>query len=80
MLRYTVRGGFTSGNTSFLVMNSDFHFALAMNFIVCTVAVGNVIRVRSFWVAEVLWSGLEFAMMVALSSKLFGIIECRKIQ
>ena len=29
---------------------------------------------------EVFWSGLEFVMLVALSSKLFRYIECRKIQ
>jgi hypothetical protein len=49
---YTVVGGFTPGNSSFLVMNSDFHFVLAMDRF------------------EVLWSGLEIAMMVALNSKL----------
>jgi hypothetical protein len=59
-----------------LVLNPDFHFALAMDVIVCTAGVGNVL-----WTsvctspivlkAEVLWSGLESVMMVALSSKLF---------
>jgi hypothetical protein len=57
-------------------MNSDFHFGLAMDVIVCTAAMGNVLRTsvcRSLDVleAEVLWSGLEFVMMVALNSKLF---------
>ena len=37
----TVVGGFTPGNTSFLVMNPDFHFALAMDVIVCTADVGG---------------------------------------
>ena len=36
MLVHAVVGGFTPGNTSFLVMNLDFHFDLAMNIIVCT--------------------------------------------
>ena len=37
-------GEFTPGNTSFLVMNPDFHFVLAMDVIVCTAGVGNVLR------------------------------------
>ena len=48
-----------------------------MDVIVCTTGVGNVLRTSvctSLIVleAEVLWSGLEFVMMVALSSKLFN--------
>jgi transposase len=39
-----VIGGFTPGNTSFLVINPDFHFVLAMDVIVCTAGVGNVLR------------------------------------
>ena len=35
-----VVGGFTPGNTSFIVMNPDFHFVLAMDVIAC---VGNVL-------------------------------------
>ena len=68
---HAVVGGFTSGNTSFLVMNPDFHFILAMDVIVCTSGVGNVLRTSVCTVleAEVLWSRLEFVMMVALSSK-----------
>jgi hypothetical protein len=31
-----VVGGFTAASTSFLVMNPDFHFVLAMDDIVCT--------------------------------------------
>ena len=62
--------------TSFLVMNSDFHFVLAMDVIVCTAGEGNVSRTSVYTSptvleAEVLWSGLEFVMIVALSSKLF---------
>jgi len=43
------------------------------NNIVCTAAVGNVLRTsvrtnQTVLEAEVLWSGLEFVMMVALSS------------
>ena len=73
---HAVVGGFTPDNTSFLVMNSDFHFVLAINVIVCTADVGNVLRTSvctspTVLEAEVLWSGLEFVMMVALSSKLF---------
>jgi hypothetical protein len=43
-VRVRVVGGFTLGNTSFLVMNPDFHFALAMDVIVCTTCVGNDLR------------------------------------
>jgi hypothetical protein len=61
------------GNSSFLVMNPDFHFVLVMDVIVCTAGVDNVLRTSVCTVleAEVLWSRLEFVMMVALSSKLF---------
>ena len=41
---HAVVGGFTPDNTSFLVMNSEFHFVLAINVIVCTADVGNVLR------------------------------------
>ena len=79
---HTVVRGFTPGNTSFLVMNPDFHFVLAMDVIVCTAGVGNVLRTGVFTSptvleAEVLYSGLEFVMTVALSSR---NIECRKMQ
>jgi transposase len=65
------------GLTSFLVMNPDFNFVLAMDVIACTAGVGNVLRTSVctnpiILEAEVLWSGLEFVMMVALSSKLFN--------
>ena len=75
-LVYAVDGGFTPGNTSFLVMNPDFHFVLAMDVIVCTAGVGNVLPTTvctspTVLKAEVVWSRLEFVMMVALSSKLF---------
>jgi hypothetical protein len=40
-VRVRVVGGFTLGNTSFLVMNPDFHFALAMDVIVCIKVVCN---------------------------------------
>jgi len=43
-LVHTVVGGFTPGYTSCLVMNPDFRFALAMDVIVCTSGVGNVLR------------------------------------
>jgi hypothetical protein len=63
-------------------MNPDFHFALAMDVIVCTAGVGNVLLTSvctSPTVLEggVLWSGQEFVMMVALSPKLFnyGVVE-----
>jgi hypothetical protein len=73
---HAVDGGFTPGNTSFLVMNPDFHFVLSMDVIVCTAGVGNVLRTSvctspTVLEAEVLWSGLEFVMMIALGSKLF---------
>ena len=38
---HAVVGGFTPGYTSFLAMNSDFHFVLAMDVIVCTAGVGK---------------------------------------
>jgi hypothetical protein len=68
-----VVGGITPGNTSFLVMTPDFHFVLAMDVIVCTAGVGNVLRTSvctspTVLEAEVLWSGLEYVMMFALSS------------
>jgi hypothetical protein len=73
---HAIVGGITPGNTSFLVMNPDFHFVLAIYFIVCTAGVGNVLRTGvcmspTVLEAEVLWSGLEFVMLFALSSKLF---------
>jgi hypothetical protein len=68
--------GFTSGNTSLLVMNPDFYYVLGMEVIVCTAGVGNVLRTGECMSptvveSEVLRSVLEFAMMIALSSKLF---------
>ena len=73
---HTVVEGFTPGNTSFLVMNPDLHFVVAMDVFVCTAGMGNVLRTRvctspTILQAEVLWSGLEFGMMVAFSSKFF---------
>jgi hypothetical protein len=73
---HAVVGGFTPANTSFLVMNPDFHFVLAMDVIVCTAGVGNVLRTsvctsQTVLEAEVLWSELEVVMMVALSLNLF---------
>ena len=73
---HAVVAGFTPGNTSFLVMNSDDDFVLAMYVIVCTAGVENVLRTSvctgpTVLEAEVSWSGLEFVMMVALNSKLF---------
>ena len=57
-------------------MNPDFHFVLAMDVIVCTAGVGNVLRTSvcmspTVLETEVLWSGQKYVMMVALSSKLF---------
>jgi hypothetical protein len=72
---HAVVGSFTPGNTSFLVINPDFHFGLAMDVIVCATDVGNVLRTSvgtspTMLEAELLWSGLEFVVMVALSSKI----------
>ena len=58
------------------MMNPDFHFVLAMDVIVCTADVGNALQASvctslTALEAEVLGSGLEFVMMVELSSKLF---------
>ena len=58
------------------MINPDFHFILAIDVIVCTAGVGNVLRTSvcaspTVLEAQVLWSGLEFVMMVARSSKLF---------
>ena len=68
-------GGFRPGKISFLVMNIEFHFVLAMDVIVSPAGVENDLRTSVFTSPavseeEVLWSGLEFAMMVALNSKL----------
>ena len=57
----------------------DFYFVLAMDVIVCTAVVGNVLRTSvctspTVLEAEVLWSWLKFVMMVARN------IECRKIE
>ena len=57
-------------------MNPDFHFVLSMNVIVCSAGVRDALRTSVYTSptnleAEVLLSGMEFAMMVALSSKLF---------
>ena len=54
------------------VMNPDFHFVLAIDVIVYTAVVANVLRASvctspTVLEAEVLWSGLEFVMMVALN-------------
>ena len=58
------------------MINSDFHFVLTMDVIVCTTDVGNFLRISvctspTVLEADVLCYGLEFFMMVALSSKLF---------
>ena len=58
------------------MINPYFHFVLVMDVIVCTAGVWNVLRTSvctspTALEAEVLGSGLEFVMMVALSSKLF---------
>jgi hypothetical protein len=63
-------------------MNLDFHFVLAMDVIVRTAGVGNVLRTSVctspiVLEAELLWYGLEFVMMVAHSSKLFKEIKKR---
>jgi hypothetical protein len=52
------------------------NMVLAMDVIVCTADVGNVLRTSvctrpTVLNAEVLWSGLVFVMIFALSSKLF---------
>ena len=56
-----------------------------MDVIVCTTGEGNVLRTsvctsQTVLEVEVLWSGLEFVMMVTLSSKLSRNIACCKIQ
>ena len=65
---HAVIGGFTPGNTSFSVMNPDFHFVLAMDVIVCTAGIGialgtSVCTSPTVLKAEVLLSGLEFVIM-----------------
>jgi hypothetical protein len=52
---HAVVGGFTPGYTSFLAMNSDFHFVLAMDVIVCTAGMGNVLRTS---VSVMVWAGI----------------------
>ena len=83
LTRARVVGSFTPGNTSFLVINPDFHFGLAMDVIVCATDVGKVLRTSvgtspTVLEAELLWSGLEFVVMVELSSKFLRNIECHK--
>ena len=75
---HIVVGGFRPGNTSFLVLNPDFHFVLAMDLIVCTQSWEtfygpSVCMSPTVLEAEVLFSGLEVVMMVAPSSKLFKV-------
>jgi hypothetical protein len=61
-------------NVQMMILFSDesrFSIVLAMYVIVCTADVGNVFRTTvctspTVLEAEVLWSGLEFVMMVAL--------------
>jgi hypothetical protein len=56
-------------------MKSDFQFVLAMDVIVVPQEWGTFygpVCVPTVLETEVLWSGLEFVMMVALSSKLFN--------
>jgi hypothetical protein len=57
----SVIGGFTPGNTSFLVMNPDFHFVLAMNAIVGNVLRTSVCTSPTVLEVEVLWS--EFLLL-----------------
>ena len=62
----------TPGNISFSAMIPDFHLVLAVDVIVCIVCVLRISVCTSptDLEAEVLWSGLEFVMMIALISKL----------
>jgi hypothetical protein len=60
--------------------DSGSEFVLAMDVIVCTAAVGNVLRTSvctspTVLEAEVLWSGLEFVMMVALDLKFGRLLD-----
>ena len=59
-LVHTVVGGFRPGNTSFLVMNPDFHFVLVMYVIVCTAVMGSVLRtsVRFEDESVMVWAGI----------------------
>ena len=69
------RRRFIPDNISFSAMIPDFHLVLAVDVIVCIVCVGSVLRNSvctspTVLEAEVLLSGLEFVMMIALISKL----------
>ena len=60
---HAVVEGFTPDSTSFLVMNNDFHFVLAMDVIVCTAGVGDRFTDQCVYESdrlevEVLWSGI----------------------
>ena len=73
---HAIVGGFTSDNTYSLMMNPHFYFVLAMEVIVCTAGVGIALRTSkctgpTVVEPKLLSSVLEFAMMIALSSKLF---------
>ena len=80
MLVHAVAGGFTPGNTSFLVMNPDFHFVLAMNVFVCTAGVGNVLRTNRFWRWKCYGLGWNLSWWSHSAQDCSRNIECRKIQ
>ena len=78
--------GFTPGNTSFLVINHDFHLVLAMDVIVCTAGVWNVFPTSvGVWIRSV-WSRKCYGLCWNLSwwshsaQNCSRNIECRKLQ
>jgi hypothetical protein len=81
--RHAIVGGFTPGNTSFLVMNPYFHIVLVMEVIVCTTGVGNALRTSArvcmsptVLEAEVLWSqGLLWLQKSRLVSRFYGVVS-----
>ena len=64
-------------------MNPDFHFVLAMNLIVCTAVVGNIlvcVWVRPFWRRKCYFLGWKLSWWSHLVQNYSRNIECRKIQ
>ena len=70
--------GFTPGNTSFLVLDLDFHFVLAMNVTMFYEPV--CVRVRSFWRLKYYGLGWNLSWWSYTAHKCSRNIECRKIQ
>jgi hypothetical protein len=85
--RHAIVGGFTPGNTSFLVMNPYFHIVLAMEVIACTAGAVKALRTSArvctsptVLEAEVLWSGWNLLCWSHSAQSCSRNIECRNMQ